>query len=488
MASRERRGALIEEDLEEEEVTLDASNETGLRKLQVHVWLLFEDSTSSLAAKVVQAVLIVLILVSTLNMLVESHTDCHYDSATYARVCEEVTWDDEQVANMGYIEAACIASFSIEFLSRMFASPATIGLRAFVTSPMNAVDLMAIIPFYLETILMSMSSGEDQDLGPFAVLRVIRLTRVVRVLKVSKSMRGPVILWRTISKSAVPFLMLVSFVVVLAILCSSLMLSAEKGVYVDVHENVSYHNYYGVDGSVSAFASFWFVAWWCVQTLTSEGYGDEYVITDVGKVVATITAVCGMFLLALPITIIGANFDEEYERSQRAAALDKKSRVVKYNIASRNGTRPVRPVRRIALREALFSKKGMGSVKRITPHHMTHHMTVNDLDGGGDLVTSSGGGGDDGAVVDEDEKFGDQAYNVQADISMLLDGHFEQLREKFDGMLMRHTDNLNRWVTTDLHHLDAECKAARTELQVVGRLKGLGGLGSTPTKTPAADD
>ena len=80
--------------------------------------------------KVVQAVLILLILVSTLNMLVESHTDCHYDSATYARVCEEVTWDDDQVANMGYVEAACIAAFSIEFLSRMFASPATCPMAA----------------------------------------------------------------------------------------------------------------------------------------------------------------------------------------------------------------------------------------------------------------------------------------------------------------------------------------------------------------------
>ena len=44
-------------------------------------------------------------------------------------------------------------------------------------------------------------------------------------------MRGPVILARTIAKSAVPFLMLMSFVVILAILCSSLMLSAEKGEY-----------------------------------------------------------------------------------------------------------------------------------------------------------------------------------------------------------------------------------------------------------------
>ena len=411
-----------------------------LFKLQVHAWLLFEDSTSSSAAKVVQAVLILLILVSTVNMIVETHTDCRYDAVTYSRVCEEVTWDDDQAAIMGHVEAACIAAFSIEFVCRMLASPATIGFRKFVTSPMNAVDLMAIAPFYLETILMSMSSGEDdKDLGPFAVLRVIRLTRVVRVFKVSKSMRGPVILWRTISKSAVPFLMLVSFVVVLAILCSSLMLAAEKGVYVDVHENVSYHNYYGVDGTPSAFASFWFVMWWCVQTLTSEGYGDEYVITDAGKLVGTLTAVCGMFLIALPITIIGANFDEEYERSQRAATLDKKSRVVRYNVASRNGTRPV-----TRARPTLRDSVAMLAKARVTPHD-----------------ASDGGLSKD--RVDEDEKFGDQAYNAQADISMLLDGHFKQLNEKFDGMLMRHTDNFNRWITTDLHHLDAECKAAKTE-------------------------
>ena len=45
MASRERRGVLIEDVSDDEEVTLDASNEKGLRKLQVHTWLLFEDST-----------------------------------------------------------------------------------------------------------------------------------------------------------------------------------------------------------------------------------------------------------------------------------------------------------------------------------------------------------------------------------------------------------------------------------------------------------
>ena len=73
---------------------------------------------------------------------------------------------------------------------------------------------------------------------------------------------------------------------------------------------------------------------------------------------------------------------------------------------------------------------------------------------------------------------------------MLLDEHFEAVREKFNGnlrrnsnpnpdptptqhrpqpepepeplpgILRRNTDNLNRWVTTDLRYIDAESKTA----------------------------
>jgi len=398
-----------------------------------------------------------LILISTINMLVESHTACRFEvrseppaanaglsTSHYQRTCDEVTWSAEQAAQFEAIETACIIAFSLEFIARLLAAPATVGLGKFWANLMNWIDLLAIMPFYLEHIMLAVVSGQGgADLGPFAVLRVIRLTRVVRVLKVSKSMRGPVILARTIAKSAVPFLMLMSFVTIIAILCSSLMLSFEKGVYIDgtlgAHNN-SYHNYYRVDGETSSFASFWFVIWWCIQTLTSEGYGDGYPITDAGKVIATFTAVCGMFLLALPITIIGANFDEEYERSQRGAALDKKSRVVKYNALTRNGTRPLIPAGP-SLRSRLMRSRVMPS-KKVTP-----------------LKHGDAGHGDQSGHK-FDLHFEDQAYNVQADISMLLDEHFEAVREKFNGILRRNTDNLNRWVTTDLRYIDAESKTA----------------------------
>ena len=43
---------------------------------------------------------------------------------------------------------------------------------------------------------------------------------------------------------------------------------------------------------------------------------------------------------------------------------------------------------------------------------------------------------------------------------MLLDEHFETMRERFNSILRRNTDNLNRWVTTDLRYIDAESKTA----------------------------
>ena len=54
-----------------------------------------------------------------------------------------------------------------------------------------------------------------------------------------------------------------------------------------------------------------------MQTLTSVGYGDIYPITAPGKLIGSFAALSGLLVLALPITIIGANFDEarKYELS-----------------------------------------------------------------------------------------------------------------------------------------------------------------------------
>lgn len=53
----------------------------------------------------------------------------------------------------------------------------------FVISPMNLVDLLAILPFYIERVVGSAS-------GELAIVRVLRLARVFRVFKLGKYHSG----------------------------------------------------------------------------------------------------------------------------------------------------------------------------------------------------------------------------------------------------------------------------------------------------------
>lgn len=52
--------------------------------------------------------------------------------------------------------------------------------------------------------------------------------------------------------------------------------------------------------------------YWAVITLTTVGYGDMVPSSKVGHVIATVCAVCGVIVLALPIGIIASTFNKFY--------------------------------------------------------------------------------------------------------------------------------------------------------------------------------
>ena len=61
------------------------------------------------------------------------------------------------------------------------------------------------------------------------------------------------------------------------------------------------------------FASIPASMWWAVCTLTTVGYGDAYPLTPLGKVAASIVAILGIGIFAMPAGILASDFVEEFE-------------------------------------------------------------------------------------------------------------------------------------------------------------------------------
>jgi voltage-gated potassium channel len=62
-----------------------------------------------------------------------------------------------------------------------------------------------------------------------------------------------------------------------------------------------------------AFGSIPRAMWWSMATLTTVGYGDTYPVTVLGKFLASMVAILGISVVALPAGIIAANFSKQLE-------------------------------------------------------------------------------------------------------------------------------------------------------------------------------
>ena len=65
-----------------------------------------------------------------------------------------------------------------------------------------------------------------------------------------------------------------------------------------------------------AFSSIPATMWWAVATLTTVGYGDMYPVTLTGKFCASIIAILGIGMFALPTGILGAGFVEAIQKEK----------------------------------------------------------------------------------------------------------------------------------------------------------------------------
>ena len=189
--------------------------------------------------------------------------------------------------------------------------PVHYQIYLYTTKLMTMIDFVAILPFF---IALSATKGTS-----FSVVRVLRLARVLRVLKLGKGSKGMVILFETVRDSMPALSILAFFSLIGVVLLGAIQFFCEGGNYQQGPGGT--WDYYRIDKTsygteMTTFNSIPMSMYWVVITSTTVGFGDLYPTSYYGRLIAIVAAYGGMFVLALPISVIGNNFERIYDVAQ----------------------------------------------------------------------------------------------------------------------------------------------------------------------------
>lgn len=190
-------------------------------------------------------------------------------------------------------EIFSVVVFTIEYLLRVWSITASEkyshpiwGRVKFIFTGSALIDLFAILPFYLPMLI-----GFD-----LRFIRILRLFRLVRILKISRYMHATKMISNVFKAKKEELLITLMLIFFLIIIVSSIMFYVEHEAQPD------------------KFSSIPETMWWSVATLTTVGYGDIFPITILGKTLASVIALLGIGMVALPAGILASGFSDELKK------------------------------------------------------------------------------------------------------------------------------------------------------------------------------
>uniref|UniRef100_A0A3P9NW55 Potassium voltage-gated channel modifier subfamily G member 4 n=1 Tax=Poecilia reticulata TaxID=8081 RepID=A0A3P9NW55_POERE len=209
---------------------------------------------------------------------------------------------------MFVVESVCVAWFTLEFLLRFVNAPSKL---AFARGPLNVIDAIAILPYYVSLVFDVGEEAQDEAVMGAGrgyldklslILRLLRALRILYVMRLARHSLGLQTLGVTMQRSMREFGLLLLFVCVAVALFSPLVHLAESELapFAAAHPQ---HSFSSIPASY----------WWAIISMTTVGYGDMVPRSVPGQMVALISILSGILIMAFPATSIFHTFSRSYQ-------------------------------------------------------------------------------------------------------------------------------------------------------------------------------
>ena len=192
------------------------------------------------------------------------------------------------------LDTIAVAIFTVEYLMRIYACVEEprfrhgfLGRLKQARSTSTLIDLLAILPFFLEILL-----------GSVLDLRFLRTFRLARLLKLTRYNDSTKILTTVIAREW-PVISASAFIMILMV-----VMTASLGYVIE--NQAQPEKFDNIPNSV----------YWAVITLASVGYGDISPVTAIGRFMTVVMSLLGIGIFAIPAALLASAFGDQLHKER----------------------------------------------------------------------------------------------------------------------------------------------------------------------------